>query len=77
MKAIELIGEVDEKHRLRAQLPKDTPPGPVRLIVLIPEEDEAGAGWMQGIAREWAAEFSDPREDIYSLEDGTPVDAAR
>jgi hypothetical protein len=75
MKAIELIGEVDEKHRLQAQLPENTPPGPVRLIVLIPEEDEAGAQWMQGIAREWRAALSDPREDIYTPEDGTPVNA--
>lgn len=77
MKAIEVIGEVDEKQRLQAQLPEDTPPGPVRLIVLIPEEDEAGLAWMQGTAREWVAELSDPREDIYTLEDGMPVDAAR
>jgi hypothetical protein len=77
MKAIELIGEVDEKHRLQVQLPDNTPSGPVRLIVLIPEEDDAGVAWMQGIAREWAAELGDLREDIYTLEDGTSVDAAR
>ena len=77
MKAIEVIGQVDEKHRLQAEVPETTPPGPVRIIVLFPEEDEAGVAWMQGIAREWAAELSDPREDIYTLEDGTPVDAAR
>lgn len=77
MKAIEVIGQVDEKHRLQAEVPETIPPGPVRIIVLLPEEDEAGAAWMQGIAREWAAELSDPREDIYTLEDGTPVDAAR
>ncbi len=77
MKAIELIGEVDEKHRLQAQLPDNTPSGPVRVIVLIPEEDEAGVAWMQGVAREWRAELSDPREDIYTPEDGTPVDATR
>jgi hypothetical protein len=77
MKAIELIGEVDDKHRLQAQLPENTPPGPVRVIVLIPEEDEAGLAWMQGIAREWRPELSDPREDIYTLEDGMPVDATR
>ncbi len=77
MKAIELIGEVDEKHRLQAQLPDNTPSGPVRVIVLIPEEDEAGVAWMQGVAREWRAELSDPREDIYTPEDGTPVNATR
>ena len=77
MKALELIGEVDERHRLQAQVPEVLLPGPVRIIVLIPEEDEMGVGWMQGIAHEWAAELSDPREDIYTLEDGKPVDAPR
>ena len=76
MKAVELIGKVDEQHKLQVQVPETLPPGPVRIIVLIPEEDEAGLAWMQGIAREWAAELSDPREDIYTLEDGKPVDEA-
>lgn len=73
MKAVELIGEVDDKHQLQAWVPETLPPGLVRSIVLIPEEDEAGAAWTQGIAREWAAELSDPREDLYTLEDGTPI----
>lgn len=76
MRAVELIGKVDERHRLQVQVPETLPPGPVRIIVLIPEEDEAGLAWMQGIAREWAAELSDPQEDIYTLEDGKPVDEA-
>ena len=42
MRAVELIGKVDKKHRLQAQVPETLPPGPVRIIVLIPEEDEAG-----------------------------------
>ena len=62
MKALELIGEVDETHWLQVQ---------------VPEEDDAGGGWMPSIAREWATELRDPREDIYTLEDGKPVDAAR
>jgi hypothetical protein len=77
MKAVELVGRVDNQHRLQAQVPESLPPGPVRIIVLIPEEDEAGAAWMQGIAREWATELSDSREDIYTLEDGKPADATR
>lgn len=52
MKAVELIGEVDDKHQLQAWVPETLPPGLVRSIVLIPEEDEAGAAWTQGIARE-------------------------
>ena len=77
MKVVELIGEIDDKHQLQAQVPEALPPGPVRIIVLVPEEDEAGTAWMQGLAHEWAEELSDPREDIYTLEDGKPVDAAR
>jgi len=60
-------------------LPRSVRPGQVRVLVLVPEaeEDEASALWMQGIAREWAAELADEREDIYTLEDGEPVDATR
>ena len=47
------------------------------IRIMKAEEDDADAVWMQGIAKEWAAELSDPREDLYTLTDGTPVDAAR
>jgi hypothetical protein len=77
MKAIELIGQVDEDHRLQAQVPEGLPAGPVRLIVLLPEDDDAGLIWTQGIAREWAAELEDRRQDIYTLEDGQPANAPR
>jgi hypothetical protein len=76
MKAIELIGQVDEHHRLHAEVPAEVPAGQVRVIVL-PSEDEAGSLWAQGIASEWSTELSDPREDIYTLDDGQPVNAAR
>jgi hypothetical protein len=77
MKAIELIGEIDEQHRLRASVPEELPAGPVRLIVLLSDEDETGAVWAHGVAREWAGELSDSRQDIYSLGDGQSVDAPR
>jgi hypothetical protein len=77
VKAIELIGDIDNQHRLQARMPKDLPAGPVRLIVLLPDEDEAGAVWAHGIGREWAAELPDSRQDIYTLDDGQPVNASR
>jgi len=77
MKAIELIGDIDEQHRLQARVPEELPPGPVRLIVLLPDEDEAGVTWSQGIAKEWADELRDARQDIYTLEDGQPGNAPR
>ena len=77
MRAIELIGDVDDQHRLRAEVPPDLHAGPVRLILLVPDEDDAGGlAWSLGVAREWAAELSDPREDIYSLEDGQPANVS-
>jgi hypothetical protein len=76
MKPIELIGDIDEQHRLHAQVPKELPAGQIRLI-LLPGEDEAGRLWANGVASEWSAELADPRKDIYSLEDDHPVNAAR
>ena len=77
MKAIELTGDIDELHRLKANVPAELPVGRVRMIVLLPDEDEAGAAWGDGIAREWADELAATRQDIYTLEDGQPIDAAR
>lgn len=77
MQAIAVIGDVDEQHQLRAQVPKDVPAGQVRVIVLIPGEDEAGERWANGVASEWSAELTDAREDIYTLDDGHPVNATR
>lgn len=77
MKAVELLGEIDDQHRLRAQVPEGFPTGSVRLVVLAPEEDEAGVAWSRGISSEWRDELSDSRQDIYTLNDGEPVNAAR
>lgn len=76
MKAVELVGDIDDQHRLRAQAPDDLPAGPVRLIVLLPEEDDAGRSWAHGAASQWADELSDVRQGIYTLEDGRPANAA-
>ena len=79
MTTIKVIGQIDEQHRLTAAVPHTVAPGQVEIVVLVPSEheDEAGWAWMSGIAREWEAELSDPREDIYSLADGEPLDATR
>lgn len=79
MPAIRVMGRVDEQHRLSADVPASIAAGPVEVTITVPglEEDEAGHAWAEGIAREWAQELSDPREDIYTLEDGEPVDGPR
>lgn len=76
MKAIELVGSIDTQHQLHAQVPKNLPAGPVRLIVLVPDEDDTGDAWACGVANAWSAELEDRRQDIYTLEDGQPVNAA-
>ena len=84
MKALEFVAEVDEQHRLHLELP-NMAPGPVRVLILLPEapeeapeaQREAEAVWMRAIAHEWREELTDSREDIYTLEDGEPIDAAR
>lgn len=41
MKAYETIGEVNEQHELRAQLPLDVPVGAARVLVLVPPSETA------------------------------------
>ena len=77
MKAIELVGDIDKQHRLQANVPPELPAGPVRLIVLLPDEDEPGSTWPLGVAKEWAEELRDSRQDFYTLDDGQPVNVPR
>lgn len=77
MTTIRVAGKVDSQHRLSATVPEIVAPGSVEILVLVQSqaEDDSGLAWMSGIASEWEPEWSDPREDIYSLNDGEPVDA--
>jgi hypothetical protein len=79
MPTIRLVGEVDQHHRLVATVPPSIAPGTVKLLVLLDgnDEDDAGSAWSEGVAREWQDELSDPREDLYTLADGVPVDESR
>jgi hypothetical protein len=42
MRAIEVMGEIDTQHQIQARVPESLPPGPVRVLVLIPEEEDVG-----------------------------------
>ena len=74
MTTVKLTAHVDYQNRLTAMVPDSVPKGNVEILLLLPDEDPDV--WMAGIAREWAEDFSDPAQDIYTLEDGKPVDAA-
>jgi hypothetical protein len=79
MQTIRVIGQVGEDHRLIATLPDTVEPGQVEVLVIArsADEDDAGEHWTAGIAREWHDDLADPRQDIYSLTDGVPVDGSR
>ena len=82
MKTIELMGHVDEQHRLSGSVPAEVAPGPVRVQLVIESqaetngEDGLDPNWEQAIAADWAQDWLDPREDLYTLADGEPVDPA-
>ena len=75
MSRIELFGTVDDQHRLSLVVPDQIKAGPVKVILEI--ADDGVDDWRQGIAEIWARDWSDPREDIYTLEDGEPINDAR
>jgi hypothetical protein len=77
MKAIELTGHVDEQHRLHVELPADIQPGPVKVTVRPATEPDEEDDWRAFINQSWEKDWNDPREDIYTLEDGEPSHGAR
>lgn len=78
MNGLTVTGRVDEQHRLSAMVPDSIPPGPVTiLIVPAATTDDGDDAWVAGIAREWADELGDTRQNIYTLDDGEPVDGSR
>ena len=79
MKTLKITGQVDQNGQLRASVPPEVTAGAIELVLLLPEEDddEFSETWMKFVCKEWAAELADPREDIYTLEDGEPIDGHR
>ena len=79
MRVLKLIGKVDASHQLTAQVPEDLEPGPVEVTLRSSTSGEQpdSLEWSNGISREWAAELTDPREDIDCEDDGKPLDEAR
>ena len=76
---VRLIAQIDENGRLVAQVPESLVPGTVEILLQVPSTPDADSArdWTTGVAREWADELADARQDIYSPDDGEPVDEAR
>ncbi len=73
----ELIAEVSDDRTVQIKIPESIHTKRARIIILPVEPEEDPAEWMRAIAREWQDELADERQDIYTLEDGEPVDATR
>ncbi|MBI3734615.1 MAG: hypothetical protein HY259_14350 [Chloroflexi bacterium] len=75
MRAFEVGGTIDEHQQLHLDSPLPvTGPSRVRVIVLVPDDDEPNEReWLHGAMTNPAFDFlNDPEEDIYSLADGKP-----
>jgi hypothetical protein len=77
MESIQINGHVDDQHRLIADVPIVVPAGPVTVWIRpTQQEDDSGENWAQGVSAQWSDELSDDRQDIYTLDDGAPLDPA-
>lgn len=73
VRAIETTGVIDEKSQLRLDTPLPVVgPSRVRIIVLIPEEEQeeiSESKWLYAATTNPAFDFlKEPEEDIYTLE---------
>jgi hypothetical protein len=73
MNAIPIHGHVDDDRKLVIQLPATISPGPVTVFVIPRADEDEAIAWTEGVAREWIEDLADPRQDIYTMDDGEPV----
>lgn len=77
MKAIEINSKTDKNGILRIDYPLKRKDSNVRIIILL-DDDYPNADdeklWLQSISKNEAFDFlNDPAEDIYSINDGEPL----
>ena len=78
MKAIEIVGTIEDGGvRLDQPLPPGVA-GRVRLIILVGEDEPSEQEWLHAAHRGGAFDcLNAPEEDRYTLRDGKPFDDAR
>ena len=79
MKAIEVVGTIEEGLRVRLDQPLPAGvAGRVRLIILVGEDEPSEQEWLHAANQGGAFDFLNaPEEDRYTLRDGKPFDDAR
>ena len=76
MKAIEINSKTDKHGHLRINYPLNKKNSKVRVIILLIEDNESEEEklWMQSISNNPSFDFlKEPEENIYSLDDGEPI----
>lgn len=79
MKAIEVVGTIEEGRRVRLDEPLPVGVGGrVRLIMFVAEEEPSEQDWLHAAHQGGGFDFLNAQEeDIYTLRDGKPFDDAR
>ena len=79
MKAIEVVGTIEEGGRVRLDKPVPAAVGErVRLIVLVGEDEPNEQEWLRAAMRGGGFDFlRAPEEDLYTVRDGKPFNDAR
>ena len=75
--AIETTGTIEQDGRIVIdETFSVNAPTPVRVIVLFPETEDLNENeWLKAASKNEAFDFlNDPDEDVYSLNDGKPLD---
>ncbi|MEL6624863.1 MAG: hypothetical protein AAFQ83_15495 [Bacteroidota bacterium] len=75
MKAVEIGGIVNENGKLILDKPLDIPKGRVKIIILVPEDDQiADQEWLHAQRSNKSFDFlAEEAEDIYSVKDRKPL----
>jgi hypothetical protein len=76
MKAVEAYGHIDSKGSLQIHTPTPLQEGDVKVIILYTENDERAEEqqWLRAVSGNPAFAFlNDPEEDVYTLNDGKPL----
>jgi hypothetical protein len=74
MSRIEITGTVDNQHQLCLTVPEEIRPGRVRVTLEVADDEEDD--WRRDTGAIWARDY-DPREDIYTVQDGDPINEAQ
>ena len=75
MKAIEITGSINEQGNVELDQPLPaTKATRFRGILLLPELDDAQEWSLAALKTSVSDLLNDPEEDIYTLEDGKPID---